>query len=132
MEQKMKLPAECAVLSAEEMTYTNGGSAADALKAAAMLFGGVATGVGVAVLASSDVWGLEQVRTWLKDTDNCEGNAFTVMGRAVDALQADMKQSPSNFVRDAVSTSMLVAFAPLTAVLLAAPKLNLAVPLKKN
>lgn len=132
MEQTIKLPAECAALSAEEMTYTDGGSAADAAKAAVALFGGVATAVGVAVLGSSYIWGIGQARAWMQVPANCEGNAFTVMGRAVDDLQADMKQSPANFVRDAVSTAMLVTFAPLSAVLIATPKLNLTVPLKKD
>ena len=40
------------------------------------------------------------------------------MGRATDAIAADMGKSASNFVRDAVSTTMVVALAPLSAVLL--------------
>ena len=40
------------------------------------------------------------------------------MGRATDAIAADMGKSASNFVRDAVSATMVVALAPLSAVLL--------------
>ena len=51
MKKYMELPADYAVLSDDEMTYTTGGSAV----------GGVVTIVGVAVLASSYVWGISQV-----------------------------------------------------------------------
>ena len=40
------------------------------------------------------------------------------MGRATDAIAADMGKSAGNFVRDAVSTIMVVALAPLSAILL--------------
>ncbi len=55
MKKYMELPADYAVLSDDEMTYTTGGSAV----------GGVVTIVGVAVLASSYVWGISQARDWL-------------------------------------------------------------------
>ena len=48
MKKYMELPADYAVLSDDEMTYTTGGSAV----------GGIVTIVGVAVLASSYVWGI--------------------------------------------------------------------------
>ena len=34
------------------------------------------------------------------------------------AIAADMAKSPANFLRDGVSTAMVVAFAPLSAILL--------------
>ena len=108
MKKYMELPADYAVLSDDEMTYTTGGSAV----------GGIVTIVGVAVLASSYVWGIGQARTWLQQEGNRDGNFFTVMGRATDAIAADMGKSAGNFVRDAVSTTMVVALAPLSAVLL--------------
>ena len=49
------------------------------------------------------------------------GAAATVVGAVVlasDAIAADMAKSPSNFLRDGVSTAMVVAFAPLSAILL--------------
>ena len=49
---------------------------------------------------------------------NRKGNFLTVAGRASDAIAADMAKSPSNFLRDGVSTAMVVAFAPLSAILL--------------
>ena len=55
MKKYMELPADYAVLSDDEMTYTTGGSAV----------GGIVTIVGVAVLASSYVWGISQARDWL-------------------------------------------------------------------
>ena len=70
------------------------------------------------VLASSYIWGIKQARTWLQQDGNKDGNFFTVMGRATDALAADMGKSAGNFVRDAVSTTMVVALAPLSAILL--------------
>ena len=108
MMKKMNYPADYAVLSNEEMTYTTGGSAV----------GGIVTIVGVAVLASSYVWGIGQARTWLQQEGNKDGNFFTVLGRATDAIAADMGKSASNFVRDAVSATTVVALAPLSAILL--------------
>ena len=108
MKKYMEFPADYAVLSDDEMTYTTGGSAV----------GGVVTIVGVAVLASSYVWGISQARDWLSVDSNRRGNPLTVMGRAMDALSDDMSKSPSNFLRDVVSTGTVVALAPLSALLL--------------
>ena len=115
MMKKMNYPADYAVLSNEEMTYTTGGGAVDD---AASLATTAATVVGAVVLASSYIWGSKQARTWLLQDGNKDGNFFTVMGRATDALAADMGKSAGNFVRDAVSTIMVVALAPLSAILL--------------
>ena len=104
MKKYMELPADYAVLSDDEMTYTTGGSAV----------GGIVTIVGVAVLASSYVWGISQARDWLSVDSNRRGNPLTVMGRAMDAISDDM----SNFLRDVVSTGTVVALAPLSALLL--------------
>ena len=40
------------------------------------------------------------------------------MGRAMDDIGDDMSKSPSNFLRDVVSTGTVVALAPLSALLL--------------
>ena len=112
--KNLNYPAEYAVLSDNEMTYTQGGALSDAVSVATT----AATIVGAVVLVSSYVWGIGQARTWLQTDGNKEGNFFTVLGRATDAIGADMKQSAGNFVRDAVSTTMVVALAPLSAVLL--------------
>ena len=66
----------------------------------------------------NQIGGIKQARTWLQQDGNKDGNFFTVMGRATDALAADMGKSAGNFVRDAVSTIMVVALAPLSAILL--------------
>lgn len=113
MEQKLKLPAGYAALSQEEMTYTEGGDSG-ILGVMSM----AATAVGAVVLASSYVWGIGQARVWLKDETKLDGNFLTIAGRALDDVIADMAVSPSNFVRDAVSATMVVAFAPLSAILL--------------
>ena len=113
--KKMNYPADYAVLSNEEMTYTTGGGAVDN---AAGLATTAATVVGAVVLASSYIWGIKQARTWLQQDGNKDGNFFTVMGRATDAIAADMGKSAGNFVRDAVSATMVVALAPLSAILL--------------
>ena len=49
---------------------------------------------------------------------NRRGNPLTVMGRAMDDIGDDMSKSPSNFLRDVVSTGTVVALAPLSALLL--------------
>ena len=108
MKKYMELPDDYAVLSDDEMTYTTGGSAV----------GGVVTIVGVAVLASSYVWGISQARDWLSVDSNRRGNPLTVMGRAMDAISDDMSKSPSIFLRDIVSSGTVVALAPLSALLL--------------
>ena len=109
MNKNMNLPAEYAVLSEEEMTYTQGGS--DIATTAA-------TVVGAVVLGASYIWGISASKDWLNKKSNREGNLFTVLGRAADAVGEDMSKSAANFVRDAVSSTMVVALAPLSAVLL--------------
>ena len=113
--KNMNYPADYAVLSNEEMTYTTGGGAVDN---AAGFASTAATVVGTVVLASSYIWGIKQARTWLQQEGNKDGNFFTVLGRATDSIVTDMGKSASNFVRDAVSTTMVVALAPLSAILL--------------
>ena len=61
---------------------------------------------------------LSQARDWLSVASNRRGNPLTVMGRAMDAISDDMSKSPSNFLRDVVSTGTVVALAPLSALLL--------------
>ena len=56
-------------------------------------------------------------RSWLNNKANREGNAFTVIGRAIDDIGEDMTKSPSNFLRDAVSTAMVVGLAPVSLIL---------------
>ena len=85
MKKYMELPAGYTALSEDEMTYTSGGSAV----------GGVVTVVGVAVLASSYVWGISQAKDWLS-----------------------VSKSPSNFLRDTVAAGTVIALAPLSAILL--------------
>lgn len=113
--KKMNYPADYAVLSNEEMTYTTGGGT---INDAAGIATTAATVVGAVVLASSYVWGIGQARTWLQQEGNRDGNFFTVLGRATDAIAADMGKSASNFVRDVVSATTVVALAPLSAILL--------------
>ena len=115
MMKKMNYPADYAVLSNEEMTYTTGGGAVDDAASLATTETMLRSAV---VLVSSYIWGIKQARTWLQQDGNKDGNFFTVMGRATDALAADMGKSAGNFVRDAVSTTMVVALAPLSAILL--------------
>ena len=112
MNKNMNLPAEYAVLSEEEMTYTQGGSDIGGFASAA------ATVVGAVVLGASYIWGISASKDWLNKKSNREGNLFTVLGRAFDDIGADMKQSASNALRDGVSVATLVALAPLSAILL--------------
>ena len=51
-------------------------------------------------------------------SSNTKGNLFTVLGKAFDDIGADMSKSAANFVRDGVSTAMVIALAPLSAILL--------------
>ena len=114
-QRPLQLPAGYSVLSAEEMTYTEGG--AGVIKTLLTLYSAGATVVGTGVLASSYVWGINQTRSWLQQPGNKEGNIFTVYGCALDALTADMQKSSSNFIRDGVSALTVCALAPLSLVL---------------
>lgn len=112
MEKRLEYPANYAVLTSEEMTYTDGGVSAGGVVTT------VATVIGLGVLASTYVWGVQQSRAWLQNSSNRSGNLFTILGRATDDLIADMKVSPSNMLRDAVSAATMVALLPVTALLL--------------
>lgn len=115
MKQDLNLPADYAVLSDNEMTYTQGGGVISTLLG---LYSAGATIVGTGVLTASYAWGIQQTRDWLKQPGNKEGNIFTVYGRALDALSADMKKSSSNFLRDGVSAVTVCALAPVSLVLI--------------
>ena len=94
-----------------EMTYTEGGSAAfDTFKVAATVVGSV-------VLGASYIWGISAARNWLSNKSNRKGNVLTVLGRAMDDIGEDMTKSPSNFLRDGVSTAMVVGLAPISLIL---------------
>ena len=99
MKQDLNLPADYAVLSDNEMTYTQGG--------------GVFTTL-LGLYTAGAAWGIQQTRDWLKQPGNKKGNIFTVYGRALDALSADMKKSSSNFLRDGVSALTVCAMGPLS------------------
>lgn len=111
MKQDLHLPADYAVLPDNEMTYTQGGGVFTTLLG---LYTAGATAVGTGVLAASYAWGIQETRDWLKQPGNKEGNVFTVYGRALDALSADMKKSSSNFLRDGVSALTVCAMGPLS------------------
>ena len=111
MKQDLHLPADYAVLSDNEMPYTQGGGVFTTLLG---LYTAGATAVGTGVLAASYAWGIQETRDWLKQPGNKEGNIFTVYGRALDALSADMKKSSSNFLRDGVSALTVCAMGPLS------------------
>ena len=69
-------------------------------------------------LAAQKQQAIREARDWLSVDSNRRGNPLTVMGRAMDAIGNDMSKSPSNFLRDLVSTGTVVALAPLSALLL--------------
>ena len=111
MEKKLMMPANYNVMTEEEMTYTEGGSAAfDTFKVAATVVGSV-------VLGASYIWGISTARNWLSNKSNREGNILTILGRAMDDIGEDMTKSPSNFLRDGVSTAMVVGLAPISLIL---------------
>lgn len=112
MEKRLEYPANYTVLTSEEMTYTDGGVSVSGVVTT------VATAIGLGVLASAYLWGVQQSRAWLQDSSNRTGNLFTILGRATDDLISDMKVSPSNALRDAVSTATMVVLLPVTALLL--------------
>ena len=120
-------PEHFAPIAQDEMVYLNGGSVADSVgnvvddtvNAAAStvkVLGTVATIVGVCVLGASYLWGIQQANSWLDD--NSDGNVFTILGRALDDLTADMSKSVSYFTRDLVASVAVVALWPISIPLL--------------
>ena len=94
MKQDLHLPADYAVLSDNEMTYTQGGGVISTLLG---LYSAGATIVGTGVLAASYAWGIQQTRDWLKQPGNKKGNIFTVYGRARPACRYEevLQQLPA-------------------------------------
>ena len=127
MKDTIRYPEHFAPIAEEEMVYLNGGGvlasvgdaiddARDTATSALSVLGIVASVGGVGVLGSSYIWGIRQANAWLDD--NAEGNIFTILGRVVDELGADMSQSLSHFTRDLVATITVVGLWPLSIPLL--------------
>ena len=123
MKQKIRYPEHFAPIAEDEMVYLNGGSlfedvgnavddAVDATNKTLGTLGTVASVVGVVVLGASYIGGLQQANRWLDN--NADGNIFTILGRAVDDLGADMSKSVSYFARDLVAAGMVVALWPIS------------------
>lgn len=88
MKNELRLPADYAVMTEDEMTYTEGGSAAfDTFKVAATVVGSV-------VLGASYIWGISAARNWLSNKSNRKGNVLTVLGRAMDDIGRGHDQEP--------------------------------------
>ena len=77
MKQDLNLPADYAVLSDNEMTYTQGGGVFTTLLG---LYTAGATAVGTGVLAASYAWGIQQTRDWLKQPGNKKDAATAASG----------------------------------------------------
>ena len=127
MKDTIRYPEHFAPIAEEEMVYLDGGSvldnvgnaiddAVDTATSALNVLGLVATVGGVCVLGSSYIWGIRQADAWLDN--NAEGNIFTILGRAIDDLGADMSQSLSHVTRDLVATITVVGLWPLSIPLL--------------
>ena len=123
MKDTIRYPDHFAPVAEEEMVYLNGGSLSDTVdnvvdsaSSALNVLGIVATVVGVCVLGSSYIWGIRQANAWLDD--NGDGNIFTILGKAVDDLGADMSKSLSHFTRDLVAAVTVVGLWPLSIPLL--------------
>ena len=123
MKDTIRYPDHFAPVAEEEMVYLNGGSLSDTVdnvvdsaSSGLNVLGIAATVVGVCVLGSSYVWGIRQANAWLDD--NGDGNIFTILGKAVDDLGADMSKSLSHFTRDLVAAVTVVGLWPLSIPLL--------------
>lgn len=127
MRDTIRYPEHFAPVAQDEMVYLTGGGLVDNVTgaidgmvdttaSAVNALGTVATIVGVCVLGTSYIWGIQQANRWLDK--NADGNIFTILGRAVDDLGADMSQSLSYFTRDLVAAFAVVALWPLSIPLL--------------
>lgn len=127
MKSEIRYPEHFAPVAEEEMVYLTGGgvvdsignavdTTVDAAASAINVLGTVATVVGVGVLGASYIWGIQQANRWLDD--NAEGNIFTILGKAIDDLGADMSKSVSYFTRDLVASIAVVGLWPLSIPLL--------------
>ena len=131
MEASIRYPEHFAPVAEEEMVYLTGGSilndvvdgvtdvvdgAVGVTNSALGALGTIATVVGVCVLGVSYIWGIQQANSWLDH--NGDGNLFTILGRAVDDIGADMSKSVSHFARDLVAAGTVVLLWPLSIPLL--------------
>ena len=107
MKDTIRYPEHFAPVAEEEMVYLNGGGGLDSV-------GDAIDGAVDTATSALNVLGI--VAAWLDD--NAEGNIFTILGRAVDDLGADMSQSLSHFTRDLVATITVVGLWPLSIPLL--------------
>lgn len=96
MKQDLHLPADYAVLSDNEMTYTQGGGVISTLLG---LYSAGATIVGTGVLAASYAWGIQQTRDWLKQPGQQKGQHLYRLrpcpGRPVCRYEEVLQQLPA-------------------------------------
>ena len=124
MEHTIHYPEHYAPVAEDEMVYLTGGrivgdaidGVVDTTNKAVSALGVAASVVGVVVLGACYVWGIRQANDWLDD--NADGNLFTILGRAIDDLGADMSKSVGHFARDLVAGATVVVLWPLSIPLL--------------
>lgn len=104
MNAKLTLPASCAALTGDEMTYTAGGGLISSLFS-------LATG---ALYIYNYAWGLNETRNWLKKRST--GDPLETAGKAADSTLDYVSQSLFNTVRGVLTAVQLVTFWPVTAV----------------
>lgn len=111
MEKKLTMPANYAVLSQDEMTYTEGG-AGEILTAASGVVSLAITGLFI----YNYVWGLNAGRSWVK-AHKTESTS-TIIDHALQDFTAYINSSLVNAVRGVYTAVQYVSLFPITALVL--------------
>ena len=112
MEMTIRMPDRYNVMSDEEMTYTNGGAAADVIAVASAAVSIVASVYAV----YSTIWGITGARNWV--AANKGGDLMTTAEKAIDQGVTFATSSVGNLIRSCVALMGMTTVWPITAIAL--------------
>ena len=112
MEMTIRMPDRYNVMSEEEMTYTNGGAAADVITVASAAVSIVASVYAV----YSTIWGITGARNWV--AANKGGDLMTTAEKAIDQGVTFATSSVGNLIRSCVALMGMTTVWPITAIAL--------------
>ena len=127
MEMTIRMPDRYNVMSEEEMTYTNGGAAADVIAVTSTIVSTVAgiyaiystiwgiTGAGIYAIYST-IWGITGARNWV--AANKGGDLMTTAEKAINEGVTFATSSVGNLIQSCVALMGMTAVWPITAIAL--------------
>ncbi len=112
MEMTIRMPDRYNVMSEEEMTYTNGGAAADVIAVTSTI---VSTVAGIYAIYST-IWGITGARNWV--AANKGGDLMTTAEKAINQGVTFATSSVGNLIQSCVALMGMTAVWPITAIAL--------------